>query len=61
MNEQTRIEPKQRVGLFGSWLFAGGWQLIATSLALYLLWDIAASLNQISSNLWRISVNMPQQ
>ena len=59
MNEPIRIEPKERVRHFTSWFFSSGWQLVATLLALYLLWDIADSLNWIGGCLGGISTRMP--
>ena len=54
MNEQPRIEPKQRIHHFAKWFLAGGWQPIASLLALYLLWVIAGELNSIGGELARV-------
>lgn len=60
MNEPIRIEPKERVRHFTSWFFSSGWQLVATLLALYLLWDIADSLEWIGRGLFHIAERIPK-
>ncbi len=59
MTEPVRIDLKEKVHHFTRWFFSGGWQLFATLLALYLLWDIVGVLDSIVGELsaikWKLN------
>ncbi len=54
MKEPKRIELNQSLHNFAKWCLSSGWQLVATLIALYLMWDVSHALWGIHNRIWNI-------